>query len=187
MTPSVRHAGAIIMGKTNVAPYAGDLQSWNPILGRTNNPWNLDRTPGGSTGGGAAAVAVGLTPLEFGSDIGGSIRIPAAFCGVYGHRPNEITVPRSGHFPGRPFPNPAVVMGVLSPLARTAEDLALAFDVVAGPEIGEDAAWRIEVPPPRRERLAARGRRDQRSARGPGRQAGQGGRQGSGGPARDVW
>jgi amidase len=154
VTASVRNAGAVIMGKTNVPPYAGDLQSWNPIFGRTNNPWNLERTPGGSTGGGAAAVAAGLTPLEFGSDLGGSIRIPAAFCGVYGHKPSETAVPRSGHFPGRPLPNPAGVMGVMGPLARSAEDLALAFDVVAGPEVGEDAAWRIEVPPPRHERLA---------------------------------
>ena len=78
----VREAGAVIMGKTNVPPSAADWQSSNPIFGRTNNPWDLDRTPGGSTGGGAAAVAAGLTPIEFGSDIGGSIRVPASFCGI---------------------------------------------------------------------------------------------------------
>jgi amidase len=98
----VRSAGAVIMGKTNVPPWAGDWQANNPIFGRTNNPWDLARTPGGSTGGGAAALAAGLTPLELGSDIGGSIRVPAAFCGVYGHRPSETAVPRSGHFPGVP-------------------------------------------------------------------------------------
>ncbi|HEU5367502.1 MAG TPA: amidase, partial [Ktedonobacterales bacterium] len=82
-------AGAVLLGKTNSPPYAGDWQADNPIFGRTNNPWDLARTPGGSTGGGAAALAAGLTPLEFGSDIGGSIRIPAAFCGLYGHRPSD--------------------------------------------------------------------------------------------------
>ena len=95
----VRAAGGVIMGKTNVPPNAADWQSDNPIFGRTNNPWNLGCSPGGSTGGGAAALAAGLTPLEFGSDIGGSIRIPAAFCGVFGHKPSETAIPRSGHFP----------------------------------------------------------------------------------------
>ncbi len=150
----VRGAGGIIMGKTNVPPNASDWQSVNPIFGRTNNPWNLDRSPGGSTGGGAAALAAGLTPLEFGSDIGGSIRIPAAFCGVFGHKPSETAVPRSGHFPGSPLPNPATVMLVQGPLARSAEDLELAFDVVAGPDVGEDVAWNLRVPPPRHSRLA---------------------------------
>ncbi len=90
------------------------------------------RTPGGSTGGGAAALAAGLTPLEFGSDIGGSIRVPAAFCGVFGHRPSETAMPRSGQFPMPPMPNAAVVMGVQGPLARSADDLELALDVAAG-------------------------------------------------------
>ena len=154
LSARVRAAGGVIMGKTNVPPYAGDWQSSNPIFGRTNNPWDLGRTPGGSTGGGAAAVAAGLTPLEFGSDIGGSIRVPAAFCGIYGHKPSETAVTRSGHFPGSPLPNPAAVMSVQGPLARTAEDLALALDVVAGPDIGEDVAWRLELPPSRHDRLA---------------------------------
>ncbi|MCP4516157.1 MAG: amidase, partial [Delftia sp.] len=82
VTAQVRDAGAVIMGKTNVPPFAADWQSNNPLFGCSNNPWDLSRTPGGSTGGGAAAVAAGLTPLEFGGDIGGSIRIPAAFCGI---------------------------------------------------------------------------------------------------------
>lgn len=147
-------AGAVLLGKTNVPPMAGDWQADNPIFGRTNNPWDLGRTPGGSTGGGAAALAAGLTPLEFGSDIGGSIRVPAAFCGVFGHRPSETALPRSGHFPGTPLPNAGAVLGVQGPLARTAQDLELAFDVVAGPEIGEDVAWRLEIGPARHERLA---------------------------------
>ena len=150
----VREAGAVIMGKTNVPPNAGDWQSVNPIFGRTNNPWDLSRTPGGSTGGGAAALAAGLTPLEFGSDIGGSIRIPSAFCGLYGHKPSETALARSGHFPGSPLPSPSSIMSVQGPLARSAEDLELAFDVTAGPDVGEDVAWRLDVPPTRHKRLS---------------------------------
>jgi amidase len=150
----VRAAGAVIMGKTNVPPYAMDFQAANPLFGRTNNPWNLAGTPGGSTGGGAAAVAAGLTPLEFGGDLGGSVRIPAAFCGIYGHTPSGTAVPRRGHFPGPNTPNPVKALIVLGPLARSAEDLELAFDVIAGPDIGEDAAWHLEVPLARRNCLA---------------------------------
>jgi amidase len=150
----VRAAGAAIIGKTNVPPWAGDWQADNPIFGRTNNPWDLERTPGGSTGGGAAALAAGMIPLELGSDIGGSIRVPAAFCGVYGHRPSDSAIPRSGHFPGAPLPNAAIVMGVQGPLARSAEDLRLAFDVVAGPDVGEDAGYQLAIRPARHERLA---------------------------------
>lgn len=154
VTARVKGAGAAIMAKTNVPQMLADWQSNNPVHGRTNNPWDLSRTPGGSTGGGAAALAAGLTPLEFGSDIGGSIRVPAAFCGVYGHRPSETAMPRSGQFPFPPMPNAAVVMGVQGPLARSAEDLELALDVAAGPEVGEDAAWRLSIPPARHDRLA---------------------------------
>lgn len=148
-------AGAVLLGKTNVPPYAGDWQSNNPIFGCSNNPWDLARTPGGSTGGGAAAVAAGLSALEFGSDIGGSIRVPASFCGIYGHRPSETAVPRSGHVPGSPRPNPAFVMGVQGPLARSADDLELALDVITGPDIGEDAGWRLQLAPPRQDTLPA--------------------------------
>jgi amidase len=149
-----RAAGAVLLGKTNVPPMLADWQSANPIHGRTNNPWDLGRTPGGSSGGSAAALAAGLTALEVGSDIGGSIRVPAAFCGVYGHRPSETLLPRSGQFPMPPLPNAAVVMGVQGPLARGAEDLALALSVLAGPDVGEDVAWRVAPPPSRHERLA---------------------------------
>jgi amidase len=154
VTTRVRAAGAIIMAKTNVPPMLADWQSSNPVYGRANNPWDLGRSPGGSTGGGAAALAAGLTPLEYGSDIGGSIRVPAAFCGVYGHRPSETVMPRSGQFPIPPMPNAAVVMGVQGPLARSAEDLELALDVAAGPDVGEDVGWKLTIPPARRERLA---------------------------------
>jgi len=150
----VLDAGAVLMGKTNVSPHASDWQADNKIFGRTSNPWDLDRTPGGSTGGGAAALAAGLTALEFGSDIGGSIRIPAAFCGVYGHRPSDTAVPRYGHVPGSPLPNSAAVMAVQGPLARSAADLELALDVIAGPVAGEDVAWRLELPRARHTSLA---------------------------------
>src|SRR5262245_26684688 len=147
-------AGAVLLGKTNVPPMLADWQSANPVYGRTNNPWDTGRTPGGSSGGSTAALAAGLTALEVGSDIGGSIRVPAAFCGLYGHRPSETLLARSGQFPLPPLPNSAAVMGVPGPLARSAEDLELALSVLAGPDVGEDVAWRVEVPAARRERLA---------------------------------
>ena len=150
----LRDAGTVLLGKTNVPPALADWQSANPIYGRTGNPWDTGRTPGGSSGGSAAALAAGLTGLEVGSDIGGSIRVPAAFCGVYGHRPSETLLPKSGQFPMPPLPNAAVVMGVQGPLARSAEDLDLALSVLAGPDVGEDVAWRVELPGARHERLA---------------------------------
>jgi amidase len=150
----LRAAGAVIMGKTNVPPNLGDWQSANPVFGRTNNPWDLGRTPGGSSGGSAAALAAGLTPLEYGSDKGGSIRFPAAWCGVYGHRPSSGIVPSSGHFPGSPHPNETLTQNTIGPLARTPEDLELALNVVAGPEVGAEVAWRLDLPPARHERLA---------------------------------
>ncbi|HTO59060.1 MAG TPA: amidase family protein [Pseudomonadales bacterium] len=146
-------AGACLLGKTNIPVALGDWQADSPIYGRTNNPWDLKRTPGGSTGGGSAALAAGLTPLEIGSDIGGSIRVPGTYCGVYGHRPTETAIPRPGSFPMADAPNPAALMGVQGPLARSAEDLELLFDVVAGPEVGEAAGWRLDLPQARRARL----------------------------------
>ncbi|HYA99106.1 MAG TPA: amidase family protein, partial [Ktedonobacteraceae bacterium] len=150
----VRDAGAVIMGKTNVPPYTRDWQADNPVFGRTNNPWDLSRTPGGSTGGGAAALAAGLTPLEFGSDNGGSIRIPAAFCGVFGHKPSDTAVPHNGQFPGSPLPNAATVLFALGPLARDARDLELALDLIAGPAIGDATSWHLQIPPARHEALS---------------------------------
>lgn len=148
-------AGGILLGKTNVPPYAGDWQADNPLFGRTNNPWDLNRTSGGSTGGGAVAVAAGLTPLAFGSDVAGSIRVPAAFCGIYGHRPSETAVPHAGHVPGPSLPNPALVMAVQGPLARYATDLELALEVIAGPPVGEEVAWRLTFPPVRHTSLSS--------------------------------
>lgn len=148
----IKAAGGAIMAKTNVSPMLADWQAANPVYGRTANPWDLSRTSGGSSGG-AAAVAAGLTPLDFGSDIAGSIRVPAAFCGVYGHKPSETAVPRSGQYPIAPMPNSVGVMAAQGPIARSAEDLELALDVVAGADAGEDVAWRLSLPPARRERL----------------------------------
>jgi amidase len=153
LAASVFAAGAALLGKTNIPVALGDWQADSPVYGRTNNPWDTCRTPGGSTGGGSAALAAGLTPLEVGSDIGGSIRVPAAYCGVYGHRPSETAIPRSGSFPLADHPNPAALMGVQGPLARSATDLELLFDVIKGPEAGEDAAWRLELPAARRRGL----------------------------------
>ncbi len=151
---SLAAAGAGLLGKTNIPVALSDWQADSPVYGRTFNPWDHSRTPGGSTGGGAAALAAGLTPLEIGSDIGGSIRVPAAYCGVYGHRPSETAVPRAGAFPFADAPNPAAVMGVQGPLARSATDLELLFDVIAGPEDGESTGFRQVLPPARCERLA---------------------------------
>ena len=150
----LKAAGAVLLGKTNVPPMLADWQSANPVYGRANNPFDLGRTPGGSSGGSSAAIAAGLSALEVGSDIGGSIRVPAAFCGIYGHRPSETLLPKSGQFPMPPMPNATVVMGVQGPLARCAEDLELALSILQGPDVGEDVAWRVELPAARRARLA---------------------------------
>jgi amidase len=146
-------AGAALLGKTNIPAALADWQSDSPIYGRTNNPYDLGRSPGGSTGGGAAALAAGLTPLEFGSDIGGSTRVPATFCGVYGLRPSETAVPRTGSFPMSALPNVTAVLAVQGPLARTAADLELGLDAVSGPEVGEDVGWKLTIPRARAESL----------------------------------
>lgn len=149
----VKLAGAVVLGKTNIPPWADNWQTDNAIFGRTSNPWNIDYTSGGSTGGGAAALAAGLTPLEFGSDMAGSIRIPAAFCGVYGHRPSETALPQTGGNPWWVLPNPTLAFAVQGPLARYAEDLELALNVTAGPDRGEDIAWQLHIPKARHEQL----------------------------------
>lgn len=142
-------AGAVIFGKTNVPLYAGDLQSYNEIYGTTNNPWDTTRTPGGSSGGAAAALAAGITPLEYGSDIGGSIRTPANFCGVCGHKPSYGIVPARGHVPGPPGSLTEADIGVMGPLARTVDDLELALDVTAGPDRDDAPGWHLALPGPR--------------------------------------
>jgi amidase len=148
----LKGAGAVILGKTNVPPMLADWQSVNPIWGRTCNPWDLTRSPGGSSGGSAAALAAGYAPLEFGSDIGGSIRVPAAFCGVFGHKPSYKLVPTRGHGPPG-LEGEEVPLAVVGPLARTADDLALALDIVAGPDTDMAGAYHLKLPPPRQTRL----------------------------------
>jgi len=149
----LKAAGAVIVGKTNVPPHLGDWQSVNPIYGRTNHPLEPARTPGGSSGGSAAALAAGMIPLEFGSDIGGSIRVPSAFCGVFGHKPSYGVIPGRGHVP--PGVDGAdVELGVIGPMARTVADLELALDVLAGPDELDGAGYSLALPKPRHERLA---------------------------------
>jgi amidase len=144
-------AGAVIFGKTNVPYMLADSQSYNDIYGTTNNPWALDRGPGGSSGGEAATLAAGMSALGAGSDIAGSLRNPAHYSGVYGHKPSFGLIPTRGHGP------PGVVtptdISVVGPLARDAEDLALALGVLAGPDLLQQSAWRIELPAPRARRL----------------------------------
>jgi amidase len=150
----LKQAGAILIGKTNLPEFAGDWQSYNAVAGTSNNPWDVTRTPGGSTGGGAAALAAGMGFLEIGSDIAGSIRVPADFCGLYGHKPTLDVVPLAGHIP----PPPGALLGdtvlpVAGPLARSAADLLLELNVIAGPA-GDDAlAYRWSLAKPRRSSL----------------------------------
>ena len=142
----LERAGAVIIGKTNVATQLGDWQTFNPVYGTTNNPWNTARTPGGSSGGGAAALAAGFVSLELGSDLNGSLRIPAHCCGVFAHKPTFGLVPTRGFAPpGVPVlsVNKDVDFGVLGPMARSAADLALALDVIAGPDDAEAIAYTL--------------------------------------------
>jgi amidase len=150
----LKAAGAIIIGKTNVAVALSDWQSYNEIYGTTNNPWDLGRTPGGSSGGSAAALAAGYVSLEIGSDLAGSIRVPAAFCGVFGHKSSYGLIPGRGHTPPTTEGQlPSGDLPVLGPMARTATDLALALDVLAGPDEREAKAYRLALPPPRHRAL----------------------------------
>jgi amidase len=149
----LRAAGAVIFGKTNTPPFAGDAQTFNPLFGTTRNPWDRERSCGGSSGGSAVAVAVGLAGAEVGSDIGGSIRSPAHYCGVYGHKPTHGIIPVRGHIPGPPGSLGTYDLGAMGPLARSAADLALLLDVLAGPDEAVGIAWRLALPPPRRQAL----------------------------------
>ncbi len=128
----LRAAGAIVIGKTNVPEYSGDWQTYNDVYGTTNNPWNLAHTPGGSSGGAAAAVSAGLAAAEIGSDIGGSIRLPSHFCGLFGLKTSFGVVPTRGHIPPAPHAVAAADLNVAGPIARSAEDLALLFAVLSG-------------------------------------------------------
>src|SRR5207253_3181447 len=121
--------------------------SYNDVYGQTNNPWDVTRTPGGSSGGAAAALAAGFVPLELGSDIGGSLRGPAHFCGVFAHKPTHGLVPSRGHIPpGAPAFPVEVDLSVVGPMARSAGDLALALDVLAGPDEPLATAYKLALP-----------------------------------------
>jgi amidase len=134
VTARLKAAGGILLGKTNVTTMLGDYQTNNPIFGRTNNPWNIERTPGGSSGGAAAALAAGMTPFDIGTDLSASIRLPAHFCGVYGLKPTEQRVPLTGLLPGLPPPRAVRIMSCIGPMARTVDDLALLYAIIAGPD-----------------------------------------------------
>src|SRR5918998_3608837 len=152
----LRQAGAIIVGKTNVAFMLGDFgQTANDLHGVTNNPWDATRTPGGSTGGSAAALSAGMTFLEYGSDLVGSIRIPASFCGVYGLKPSAGIVPLTGFQPPGPPPPPSEMtyMSAVGPLGRFPRDLRTALCATAGPENQAAKAYRWAPAPPRHDRL----------------------------------
>ena len=150
---ALRRAGAVVWGKTNLPIYAGDMQSYNEVFGTTHNPWDLERTPGGSSGGSAAALSARFTPLEVGSDIGGSIRLPAHMSGVYGHKPSYGIVPAHGQIPGPPGSLTQADLAVAGPMARTAEDLELALSLMTGPDRWNSPAWRLELPPARQTEL----------------------------------
>lgn len=149
MVGRLKAAGAVILGKTNVPTALADWQTVNPIHGRTVNPIDPARTPGGSSGGSAATLAARMVPLELGSDIGGSIRVPAAFCGVFGHKPSLHLLPARGHdFPAHP--GAPDMLAVVGPMARCVADLQRALQVLAGPDVEEATAYRLALPPARR-------------------------------------
>lgn len=151
----LKQAGAIVLGKTNVAFALADWQADNPVYGTTNNPWDLARSPGGSSGGSAAELAAGFAALDLGSDIGGSLRAPAHFCGILAHKPSLGLLPARGHGPPgalrSPFGND---LGVIGPMARTAEDLALVVDLLSAPDpLAAGIAHSTRLPPARHGRL----------------------------------
>ena len=146
----VKDAGGVILGKTNVPLGLGDWQSYNDIYGTTNNPYDLARTPGGSSGGSSAALAAGYGPLSLGSDIGGSLRVPAFHCGIYAHKPTFALVPSRGHTPP-PFPPLPLDrdMAVIGPMAGCALDLSLLLGVIAGPDpLEAGTAYKLDLLPP---------------------------------------
>ncbi len=152
----LKAAGAVIIGKTNVPAGLSDWQSYNDVYGTTNNPWDVRRTPGGSSGGSAAALAAGYVALELGSDIGGSLRAPAHFCGVFAHKPSLDLVPQRGA--GYPDTPPIPVRGdmaVIGPMARSAGDLVLELQVLAGPDpLWDGIGYQLALPAARHDRIS---------------------------------
>ncbi|MCP3991302.1 MAG: amidase [Actinomycetia bacterium] len=145
----LRQAGAVIYGKTNLPIYAGDVQSYNEVFGTSNNPWDISRSVGGSSGGSAGALAAGFTPLEVGSDIGGSIRNPAGMCGVVGHKPSYGIVSAKGQIPGPPGTLTQADIAVVGPMARTVGDCRLGLDLLAGADDWHRSGWSLNLPPAR--------------------------------------
>jgi amidase len=145
VTARLKAAGGVLIGKTNLPTMLADFQTNNPIFGRTNNPWNSERTPGGSSGGAAAALASGMTPFEIGTDLSGSIRIPAHFCGLFGLKPTEHRVSLAGLIPGLPPPPSVRIMSCIGPMARTVDDLALLYSLIAGPDGRDTDVYPVPV------------------------------------------
>ncbi len=146
----LKAAGAIVFGKTNIPRWSGDIQTFNEIFGTTNNPWDVTRTPGGSSGGAAAAVASGFTSFELGTDIGGSVRMPAHCCGIFGLKPSFGVVSQRGYLDRVGGGTNDVDINVFGPLARSAADLELLLGVLAGPEPQRSSAWSLNLPAPRK-------------------------------------
>lgn len=148
-------SGAVLIGGTNVPVNLHDWQSYNPIYGTTNNPYDLKRSPGGSSGGSSAALAAGLGYFSMGSDIGGSIRVPSNFCGIYGHKPTLDLVSQQGHQPGgnRSGQGFSTLLAVAGPMARSASDLLAAMKILGGPEGWDARAWKWELPASRAKSL----------------------------------
>lgn len=154
MVSRLKAAGAVVAGKTNVPLHLADWQAYNEVYGVTKNPYDLGRSPGGSSGGSAAALAAGYVALELGSDIGGSVRVPAHFCGVCAHKPTYALLPVRGHTPpGAPALPVTLDLAVVGPMARTAADLSLVLDLLAGPDEAEGIAYSLKLPAPRGETL----------------------------------
>jgi amidase len=143
---ALKAAGAIVFGKTNLPEWSGDWQSTNEMFGTTNNPWSADRTAGGSSGGAAAAVACGMTSFELGTDIGGSVRVPSAFCGVFGHKPSFGIIPTLGYLDEPRGGSTESDVNTFGPIARSADDLRLLLDVLAGPAPDRAVAWHLDLP-----------------------------------------
>ena len=150
---AVRAAGAIPFGKTNVPRWSGDIQTFNEIFGTTNNPWDTTRVPGGSSGGAATSVALGFTGFELGTDIGGSIRMPAAYCGVVGHKPSFGLVPCGGYLDRVDYGTTEPDINVHGPIARSVDDLEMLLDVIAGPRPDRTIAVRYQLPQARHDRI----------------------------------
>ena len=148
----LKAAGVVLFGKTNVPLGLADFQSYNEIYGTTNNPWNTDRIPGGSSGGSAAALAAGITGFESGSDIGGSIRNPAHYCGVFGHKPTWGLIPPRGHAMPGVLGQPD--LSVVGPLGRGASDLELGVRAMAGPDEIQSAGYELRLRSPEQRTLS---------------------------------